>query len=85
MAMEESQLTELANRLDYIEESETKQYIKDMTRMQKQLNSAKTDKEIAAATNALLYYNIQQQQKIHIINMEIGLLDLEINLFIKDL
>lgn len=65
MAMEESQLTELANRLDYIEESETKQYIKDMTRMQKQLNSAKTDKEIAAATNALLYYNIQQQQKMY--------------------
>ena len=65
IAMEESQLTELANRLDYIEESETKQYIKDMSRMQKQLNNAKTDKEIAAATNALLYYNIQQQQKMY--------------------
>ncbi|WP_297813121.1 hypothetical protein [uncultured Helicobacter sp.] len=64
-AMKESQLTDLANRLDYIEETETKQYIKDMTRMQQQLNNATTDKEIAAATNALLFYNIQQQQKIY--------------------
>ncbi|TLE15953.1 hypothetical protein LS72_005180 [Helicobacter apodemus] len=64
-AMKESQLTDLANRLDYIEESENEQYLKDMRRMQQQLNKATTDKEIAAATNALLYYNIQQQQKMY--------------------
>lgn len=64
-AMKESQLTDLANRLDYIEEAENEQYLKDMQKMQQQLNNATTDKEIAAATNALLYYNIQQQQKMY--------------------